>query len=116
VKKRIGRTPQTVTADRGYGEAKVDQQLTDLGVKNVVIPRKGEPSQARRVEEHRKAFRRIVNGGPAAKAASATLNAVTTGTASASTAPKEHASGPWSRPKVGVKAQAGSRLRRQHTG
>ena len=60
VKKRAGRVPGTVTADRGYGEAKVDQQLSDLGVKNVVIPRRGKPSQARRAEEHRKAFRRIV--------------------------------------------------------
>jgi IS5 family transposase len=60
VKKRAGRTPRTVTADRGYGEAKVDQQLTDLGVTNVVIPRKGKPSQARRAQEHRKAFRRHV--------------------------------------------------------
>lgn len=32
VKMRIGRTPRTVTADRGYGEAKVDQQLNDVGV------------------------------------------------------------------------------------
>jgi len=60
VKKRAGRTPGTVTADRGYGEAKVDQQLNDLGVKTVVIPRKGKPSQTRRAEEHRKAFRRTV--------------------------------------------------------
>ena len=58
--KRAGRTPRTVTADRGYGEASVDKQLTDLGVKNVVIPRKGKPSEARRAEEHRKAFRRTV--------------------------------------------------------
>ena len=60
VKKRAGRAPRTVTADRGYGEASVDKQLTDLGVINVVIPRKGRPSQARRAEEHRKAFRRTV--------------------------------------------------------
>ena len=60
VTKRAGRTPPTVTADRGYGEAKVDRQLTDLGVKNVIIPRKGRPSQARRAEEHRKAFRRTI--------------------------------------------------------
>ena len=58
VKKRTGRAPRTVTADRGYGEAKIEQQLTDLGVTNVVIPRKGKPSQARRAEEHRKPFRR----------------------------------------------------------
>jgi IS5 family transposase len=60
VKKRTGRTPRTVTADRGYGEANVDKQLTDLGVTNVVIPRKGKTSQARRAEEHRKPFRRTV--------------------------------------------------------
>ena len=60
VKKRAGRTPRTVTADRGYGEAAVDQQLTEVGVKNVVIPRKGKPSQDRRAEEHRKPFRRTI--------------------------------------------------------
>jgi IS5 family transposase len=60
VTKRAGRTPGTVTADRGYGEAHVDRELTDLGVKNVVIPRKGKPSQARRAEEHRPAFRRTI--------------------------------------------------------
>jgi IS5 family transposase len=60
VKKRAGRTPGTVTADRGYGEAKVDQQLTELGVTNVVIPRKGRPSPARRAVEHRKPFRRTI--------------------------------------------------------
>ena len=60
VKKRAGRTPGTVTADRGYGETKVDNQLTELGVKNVVIPRRGKPTQARRAEEHRKTFRRTV--------------------------------------------------------
>jgi len=60
VTKRAGRTPGTVTADRGYGEAKVDQQLSDLGVKNVVIPRKGKPSEERRAKEHRKPFRRTV--------------------------------------------------------
>ena len=60
VKKRAGQAPGTVTADRGYGEAKVDHQLTDLGVQNVVIPRKGKPSEQRRAKEHRKPFRRIV--------------------------------------------------------
>ena len=94
VKKRTGLTPHTVTADRGYGEAKVEQQLIDLGVKNVVIPRKGKPAQARRVEEHRKAFRCIVNGALAVKDGSVTSNAATAGTAPASTAPKAPGSGP----------------------
>jgi len=33
--KRTGRKPQTVTADRGYGEAGVDDDLHDLGIRNV---------------------------------------------------------------------------------
>jgi len=49
-----------VTADRGYGEKGVDDALRDLGVRNVVIPRKGKPSATRRAEEHRRAFRRTV--------------------------------------------------------
>ena len=60
VTKRAGRTPRTVTADRGYGEAEIDRQLTALGVTNVVIPRKGKTSPARRAIEHRKAFRRTI--------------------------------------------------------
>jgi transposase, IS5 family len=58
--KRTGRAPRTVTADRGYGEAAVDEALHDLGVKNVVIPRKGSPGNDRRAAEHRRSLRRIV--------------------------------------------------------
>ena len=43
VKARAGRAPRTVTADRGYGEAAVDDALASLGVRTVVIPRKGRP-------------------------------------------------------------------------
>jgi IS5 family transposase len=60
VKTRTGRAPRTVTADRGYGEAAVDQALHDVGVPNVVIPRKGRPGAARQQVEHRRAFRRTV--------------------------------------------------------
>jgi len=60
IKTRTGRAPRTVAADRGYGEASVDQALTDLGVRTVVIPRKGRPSATRRDTEHRRAFRRTV--------------------------------------------------------
>src|SRR5262245_6448795 len=58
--KRARSIPRTVTADRGYGEKAVDDTLHGLGVRNVVIPRKGKPSQARRTEEHRQAFRRTI--------------------------------------------------------
>lgn len=57
---RTGRKPRTVTADRGYGEKTVDDSLHELGVRTVVIPRKGRPSKARQAEEHRRAFRRTV--------------------------------------------------------
>ena len=60
VKNRIGRAPGTVTADRGYGEKRVDDALHGLGVRTVVIPRKGKPPQSRRAEEHRPAFRRTI--------------------------------------------------------
>ena len=60
VNKRAGRPPRTVTADRGYGEKGVEDDLHDLGVRNVVIPRKGKPSAARRAQEHRPAFRRTI--------------------------------------------------------
>lgn len=57
---RTGRTPRTVTADRGYGEKRVDDALHKLGVRNVVIPRKGRPGATRRSQEHRPAFRRTI--------------------------------------------------------
>jgi transposase, IS5 family len=58
VARRTGRKPRTVAADRGYGEAGVDDALHNLGIRNVVIPRKGRPTKARQAEEHRRAFRR----------------------------------------------------------
>ena len=54
-------TPPTYgAADRGYGEKPVDDDLHALGVRTVVIPRKGRPGKARQAEEHRPAFRRTV--------------------------------------------------------
>ena len=55
-----GRTPRSVTADRGYAEAKVDHHLTELSVKHVFISCKGKPSHARLIKEHRRAFRRTI--------------------------------------------------------
>ena len=57
---RTGRAPRTVTADRGYGEAAVEHDLSDLGVRTVVIPRKGRPGAARQKVEKRPAFRRTI--------------------------------------------------------
>jgi IS5 family transposase len=58
--KRTGRKPRTVTADRGYGEAAVEDDLHELGIRDVVIPRRGRPSKARQDAERGRAFRRHV--------------------------------------------------------
>jgi IS5 family transposase len=55
-----GRAGQRDAADRGYGEAAIDTALTELGVRTVVIPRKGRPSAARQHVEKRRAFRRTI--------------------------------------------------------
>ena len=60
IKARVGRVPKAVAADRGYGEAKVEDELKALGVKTVAIPRKGKPGAARRAVEGRRGFRRLV--------------------------------------------------------
>jgi IS5 family transposase len=57
---RTGRAPRAVTADRGYGEASVEDQLRAGGVRYVVLPRKGRSSTARRQIENRRAFKRMV--------------------------------------------------------
>jgi IS5 family transposase len=57
---RTGHTPRAVTADRGYGQASVERDLHDLGVRSVAIPRTSKPSAARREFEHRRAFREKV--------------------------------------------------------
>ena len=43
--------PNAVTADRGYGQSSVDNDLDELGVDLVAILRKGKTSQARRAIE-----------------------------------------------------------------
>ena len=94
ITRRTGRPPRAVTADRGYGEQKVDDTLHGVGVRTVVIPRKGRPGKARQAEEHRPAFRRTIKWRTASRAGSAPSNADTAGTGPASTAPKEPGSGP----------------------
>jgi IS5 family transposase len=57
---RTGKTPRAVAADRGYGEAGVEDELRQLGVKTVAIPRKGKTGPTRRQHERRPAFRKLV--------------------------------------------------------
>jgi len=48
---RTGKVPGAVTADRGYGEAHLDQELADLGVARAAIPRRGRAGPARQAVE-----------------------------------------------------------------
>jgi len=57
---RFGRVPTSVTADRGYGEAAVDAGLAALGVKKVVIPRRGKPGVARQKVQRARSFQKLV--------------------------------------------------------
>ncbi len=60
VARRAGRVPRAVTADRGYGEQAVEDALRTLGVRHVVLPRKGRPNAVRREIENRRAFKNMV--------------------------------------------------------
>ncbi len=60
VKARFNKTPTKVTADRGYGEASVDDALEKLGVTTVAIPRKGKPSAARIKVQRGRGFVKLV--------------------------------------------------------
>ena len=60
ITRRTGRAPRAVTSDRGYGEAAVEDELRSLGVRHVVLPRKGKPNAARRQIEQRRAFKKMV--------------------------------------------------------
>src|SRR6266568_3897951 len=43
ITRRTGKVPRAVTADRGYGEQRVEDDLRAVGVQHVVLPRKGRP-------------------------------------------------------------------------
>jgi IS5 family transposase len=60
IRARTGRTPRAVTADRGYGEAAVEDALRHVGVRYVALPTKGRPNAARRQLESRRAFKKMV--------------------------------------------------------
>jgi IS5 family transposase len=70
---RAGKTPATVTADRSYGEKAIEDGLHELGIRYVVIPRKGKPGKARQATEHRRAFRRTVKWRTGSEGRIATL-------------------------------------------
>jgi transposase, IS5 family len=60
IAKLFRKVPKAATADRGYGEAKVEAELYDLGVTHVAIPRKGRPGEARQTVERAPRFRKLI--------------------------------------------------------
>jgi IS5 family transposase len=60
IKKRFSKVPRAATADRGYGEAKVEAELHALGVQHVAIPRKGRPGAQRQAVESSRRFRKLI--------------------------------------------------------
>ena len=68
------RRPLTATADRGYGEAAVDNDLHELGVRTVVIPSKGNPARpSRSTSTGRRSVRRSVKWRTGSEARISTL-------------------------------------------
>jgi IS5 family transposase len=60
VRRRAGRMPRAVAADRGYGQPAFERDLHALGVRTVAIPRQGKISAARHQTEHHPGFRKLV--------------------------------------------------------
>jgi transposase, IS5 family len=79
ISQQTGRVPAAVTADRSYGEAAVDEQVQALGVEQVAIPRKGQPSSTRRAHEHSRPFRRLVKWRTGSEGGSAISSTATAG-------------------------------------
>jgi IS5 family transposase len=61
VRRRAGRAPRAVTADRGYGQPAVERDLQQLGVQVIAIPRQARTPPARKAMEHSRGFRKLVN-------------------------------------------------------
>jgi IS5 family transposase len=60
VKRLAHRARREVTAGRGYGDAKVDKDLSELGVRFVAIVRRGRESASRHKLERSSRFRKFI--------------------------------------------------------
>jgi IS5 family transposase len=69
----VGRVPKNLTADRGYGDAQVDQDLKAAGVSYVAIVRKGKPTRQRAEEERRPKFVKLIKWRTGCEARVSTL-------------------------------------------
>jgi len=98
VTRRAGRPPRTVTADCGYGEKRVEDDLHAAEVRTVLIPRRGKPGKARQAHEHRPAFRKTVKWRTGSEGRISSLKRGYGWDHSRWTAPKERGSGRTRRP------------------
>lgn len=57
---RFGKVPKDVTADRGYEDAGVEVELREMGVRDVVVPKRGKISAERRKIQNTTKFKRLV--------------------------------------------------------
>ena len=69
----VGIVPDAVTADRGYGQRSVDEELDTLGVDLVAVLRKGKTSQVRQAVEQADDFVELVKWRTGAEGRIATL-------------------------------------------
>jgi len=60
IRRRAGRVPRAVTADRGYGQPAFERDLQALGVCTVAISRQSTTPSARKTIEHARSFRKLV--------------------------------------------------------
>ena len=77
--RRAGRVPEAVTADRGYGEAAVEDELKEMGVRDVVLPTKGKPNAARRIVEDQTSFQDLVRWRTGSEGRISCLNVTSVG-------------------------------------
>jgi transposase, IS5 family len=93
IRRRTGRAPRAVTADRGYGEAGVERDLHELGVRTVAIRARPRPHRLGGRSNMAEASEDSSNGAPDRKDGSAISSAATVGTAAASMGNTEQRSG-----------------------
>ena len=58
-KKKLGRAPRAVAADRGFASSANDTMCCELGIKKISIPRKGRLSKKRRQHQKQRWFKRL---------------------------------------------------------
>ena len=93
ITKRFSRAPTSVTADRGYGEAKVEEELHSIGVSHVAIPARGVPGPSAKNSSPRDVSESSSSGAPDPRDASRISSTAGVGDALSSTGSTERAPG-----------------------